>query len=127
MVTTVDISITTKMTQALIDEIGKGKSAAARYTVKYAQPNTLWDELAAAAWLDPSIITRSGKLYMDVSTDPGASYGQTLVWEPGNQPGLGEQLVEVQQDLDRQKFYKLFSSSLAGPTPGANHSSSNGH
>jgi purine nucleosidase len=127
VVTTVDISITTKMTQALIDEIGKGKSAAARYTVKYAQPNTLWDELAAAAWLDPSIITRSGQLYMDVSTDPGASYGQTLVWEPGNQPGLGEQLVEVQQDLDREKFYQLFSSLLAGPTPGANHSSSTGH
>jgi purine nucleosidase len=125
--TTVDISITTKMNQALIDEIGKGKSAAAQYTVKYAEPNTLWDELAAAAWLDPSIITRSTKLYMDVSTDPGASYGQTLAWEPGSQPGLGEQLVEVQQDLDREKFYKLFSSLLAGPTPAANHGSSTKH
>jgi len=43
------------------------------------------------------------------------------VWAQGNQPGLGEQLVEVQRDLDREKFYKLFSSLLAGPTPQANH------
>ncbi len=36
----------------------------------------------------------------------GASYGNTLSWAPGQQPGMGEQLVQVQQDLDKEKFYK---------------------
>jgi purine nucleosidase len=115
--TTVDISVKTRMNQDLISRIRAGKSAAAQYTAKYAQTNFLWDELAAAAWLDPSIITKWTKLYVDVSTDPGPSYGNTLVWAPGNQPDMGERLVEVEDDLDREKFYTLFSDLLAGPTP----------
>ena len=110
VVTTVDISIKTHMTKELIAEIGAGKSASAKYVAKYAQEGYLWDELAAAGWLDPSIITKGSKMYMDVSVDHGATYGDTLVWAEGQQPGLGEDLVEVQEDLDLAKFYKLFVS-----------------
>ena len=60
--TTVDVSVKTRMTQALIDKIKAGDSPAARYVGKYArlwgEYNYLWDELAAAAWLDPSLITK---------------------------------------------------------------------
>jgi len=79
----------------------------------------LWDEVAAAAWLDPAVITKSQKLYMDVNLDHGAGYGDTLVWAPGQQPGLGEQLAEVQQDLDTKKFYKMFVELMTHPSPGA--------
>ena len=71
------------------------------------------------AWLDPSIITKSQKLYIDVNVDHGAGYGDTLAWAPGQQPGMGEQLVEVQQDLDKEKFYKEYVELLMRPTPGA--------
>src|SRR5262249_47189603 len=79
----------------LIEQVRKSPTPAAQYVAKYAEANYLWDELAAVAWLDPRIITKSRKLYIDVDTDHGAGYGNTLVWSPGHQPGLGEILVEV--------------------------------
>jgi inosine-uridine nucleoside N-ribohydrolase len=107
-VTTVDISMKTRMTSDLIEEIRKSPTASAQYVAKYAEPGYLWDELAAVAWLDPTIITKWGKLYMDVDTDHSAGYGNTLTWRPGSQPGMGEILVDVQDDLDKGKFYKEF-------------------
>jgi hypothetical protein len=32
---------------------------------------------------------------------------------------MGEQLIEVQQDLDKEKFYKQYVELLTRPTPGA--------
>jgi purine nucleosidase len=119
VVTTVDISVKTRMEKELIEEVRKSPTPAAQYVAKYAHANYLWDELAAVAWLDPTIITKSRKLYMDVNTDHGAGYGNTLVWKPGSQPGLGEILVEVQDDLDKDKFYKEYVELLTRPTPGA--------
>jgi hypothetical protein len=52
-----------------------------------------------------------------VDTSHGASYGDTLAWAPGQQPGMGEQLVEVQKDLDKEKFYKESVELLSRPTP----------
>jgi inosine-uridine nucleoside N-ribohydrolase len=78
-----------------------------------------WDELAAAAWLDPSIITKQTQLYMDMDYSHGPGYGNTLVWIPGTQPGLGENLVNVPQDLDLAKFDKIFIDLMSRPTPGA--------
>ncbi|HKW58120.1 MAG TPA: nucleoside hydrolase [Candidatus Acidoferrum sp.] len=117
VLTTVDISIKTRMEKSLIAEIANSKTPAAQYVVKYAEPNFLWDELAAVAWLDPSIITKSEKLYVGVNVDHGAGYGDTLVWAPGNQPAMGEALADVQQDLDKQKFYKEYVDLLTRPTP----------
>ncbi len=117
VLTTVDISIKTRMDQKLIDAVAKGPTPAARYVAGYAKPDYLWDELAAAAWLDPNIITAWQKLYIDVSIDHGASYGDTLAWQPGQQPGKGERLVEVQQDLDKARFYKEYVGLLTRPTP----------
>ncbi len=119
IVTTVDISVKTNMDKELIAQIAKSTAPGAQYVAKYAQTGYLWDELAAAAWIDPSIITKSTNLYMDISVDHGPSYGDTLVWPAGSQPGLGEQLVVVQENLDKEKFYKEFVELMARPTPGA--------
>ena len=75
----------------------------------------MWDELAAAAWIDPTIITKRESLYMDVNLDKGAGYGNTLTWTEKDKPKIPLQLVEVQDDLDREKFYKMFVDLLAGP------------
>jgi len=117
VVTTVDISLKTKMDQDLISQIAKGQHPAAQYTAKYAEGNYLWDELASVAWLDPSIITKSKKLYLDVSIDHGASYGDTLVWTEDTRPHLGERIAEIQEDLDKPKFYKEFVDLVRRPTP----------
>jgi purine nucleosidase len=115
--TPVDISIKTRLTRAMIAEIGKAKTPAAQYIAKYADEEYMWDELAAIAWLDPSVITRTETLYLDVSIDHGATYGDTLAWPPGNNPGLGEQPVTVNVDLDAAKFYREFVELMTRTTP----------
>src|ERR1700693_518254 len=85
VLTTVDISVQTRMEKSLIAEAAKSQTPGAQYVAKYAEANYLWDELAAVAWLDPSFITKWQKLYIDVDTSHGASYGDTLAWAPGQQ------------------------------------------
>jgi hypothetical protein len=54
-------------------------------------------------------------LYMDIDISHGAGYGNTLVWMPGNQPGLGERLVHVQTELDLERFNKMVIDLLSRP------------
>jgi purine nucleosidase len=112
-VTTVDISVKTRMTKEMIGQIAKAGTPAAKYIEKWADEEYLWDELAAAAWMDPSIITKEESLYMDIDISHTAGYGNTLVWVPGSQPGLGERLVHVQTDLDLDKFDKMVIDRLS--------------
>ena len=60
--TTVDISVKTWLKKSMIAEIAKSPNPAAQYLAKYADEEFRWDELAAAAWLDPSIITKETQL-----------------------------------------------------------------
>lgn len=115
--TPVDISIKTRLTKEMIAEIGKTNTPVAQYIAKYGDAEYMWDELAAVAWLDPKMITRTEKLYLDASIDQGPSYGDTLAWEPGKNPGIGEQLVIVNTDLDKSKFDKEFIDLMTRPTP----------
>ena len=119
--TTVDISIKTHMTNELVDRVKAGGSASAKYIAQYTklegEVNYLWDELASAAWLDPSIITKKETRYMDVDLARGASYGNILTWTENDKPKIEIQPVEIQVDLDAEKFYKMFVDLLGGPTP----------
>jgi purine nucleosidase len=122
--TPVDISVKTRMTSDLINRIKAGGSPAARYIGKYARLrghyNYLWDELAAAAWLDPSLITKKETLFLDVDLDRGAGYGNTLSWTERDKPRIEVQSVEVQDDLDLERFYKMFVDLLTAQTPPKN-------
>jgi inosine-uridine nucleoside N-ribohydrolase len=118
--TTVDISVKTRLTADLINRIKAADAPVARYVGKYARLrgnyNYLWDELAAAAWLDPSLITKKETLFMDVDLDRGAGYGNTLSWTDRNKPKVEMPPVEVQDDLDLEKFYTMFVNLLTAPT-----------
>jgi inosine-uridine nucleoside N-ribohydrolase len=119
--TTVDISVKTHVSAELLNRIKSGDSPAARYVGTYARLrgpyDYLWDELAAVAWLDPSIISKRETRYMDVNLDHGANYGDTLTWVESNKPMLAPQAVEVQVDLDSEKFYNTVVDLLHAPTP----------
>jgi purine nucleosidase len=119
VVTTVDISIKTRLTKGMIQQIARENTPAAAYLSKWADEEYMWDELAALAWLDPSIITRQHRMYLDIDIDHGASYGNTLSWTEKDHPGLGEQLVTIQDDLNSQKFYSEFIDLMKKPTPAA--------
>jgi purine nucleosidase len=119
--TPVDISVKTRLTADLINRIKASETPAARYIGKYARLrgnyNYLWDELAAAAWLDPSLIIKKETLYMDVDLDRGAGYGNTLGWTEHDKPKIDVQPVEVQDDLDLDRFYGIFVNLLTAETP----------
>ena len=119
--TPVDISVKTRLTADLINRIKASETPAARYIGKYARLrgnyNYLWDELAAVAWLDPSLIIKKETLYMDVDLDRGAGYGNTLAWTEHDKPKIDVQPVEVQDDLDLDRFYGIFVNLLTAETP----------
>jgi inosine-uridine nucleoside N-ribohydrolase len=119
--TPVDISVKTRITDAMVAEISKSNSRAAQYVVKYFMKDQggyyMWDELAAAAWIDPTLITKKVARYMSVNVDHGAAYGDTLTWTENDNPKLGARLVEIQQDLDLSRFNEMFVDLMKAPTP----------
>jgi len=119
--TTVDISVKTRLTQDLIDRVKAGNTPAALYVGKYShlfgKYNYLWDELAALAWLDPSLITAREKRYLDVDLSRGAGYGNTLAWTEDDKPKVMGTPAEIQVNLDTERFYKMFVDLLTAPTP----------
>ncbi len=114
--TTVDISIRTQFTKAMLEEIAKAKTPSAEYLAKYTHEfYYLWDELAAAAWIEPGIITKEETLYVDVDITRGPNYGDTLSWTQENKPKVTLQPLHVWVDLDRKKFEGMFVELMTGP------------
>jgi purine nucleosidase len=74
--TPTDISVKTRLTPAMIKQIDASGTALAHYIARFYQTGQggeyMWDELAAAAWIDPTLITRRETRYMAVDLDRGA-------------------------------------------------------
>lgn len=121
--TPVDISIKTRFSHELLGRLAQSKAPAAQYLVKYDTLQNdfyyMWDELAAAAWLKPSIITQQEKVYMDIDLGRGVGYGNTLIWSEKDKPSLDKQLVTVQLDLHPSQLYDFFEKLMSNPAPGA--------
>ena len=121
--TPTDISIKTRLTPAMVREIESSGTPLARYVARYYQPGPgsdfMWDELAAAAWIDPAIITKRETRYMGVDLDHGAAYGNTLTWTDKDKTKLVRQPVEIQIDFDKDKFYRMFIDLMRAPTTAA--------
>ncbi len=119
--TPTDISVKTKLTPEMVKDIDSAGTPLAKYVARFYHPGMgadyMLDELAAAAWMDPSIITKTVVLYMDVDTAQTANYGNTLTWSEKFKPKYPLQKVEIQLDLDNDKFDKMLVDLLKGPTP----------
>ena len=100
-----------------IRDVATGQAPFDAYLGKFGQSYPMWDELAVAVWLDPSIITSSKNLLVDVDTSFTAGYGDTLSWAVGEGPGLGERPVTVVLDADVPKLERLVIGLLKAPTP----------
>lgn len=121
--TTVDVSIETQLTKEMLAAMAASPQPAAQYIARYTNERHeyLWDELAAAAWLDPSLITRERYVYMDVNLGKGIAYGDTEVWTDKNKPAIPLGRVHAQMDVDWPKFRQMFIHLVSSPTPGAKH------
>ncbi len=123
--TPADISLKTRFSSAMVKRIEESGTPLARYIAQFYQTGDgndyMWDELAAAAWLDPSLITKQETRYLSVDIGHGAGYGNTLTWTDRDKPKSAIQPVTVQVDLDKENFYEMFVRLMSAPTPGAAH------
>ncbi|HEY4299337.1 MAG TPA: nucleoside hydrolase [Candidatus Didemnitutus sp.] len=104
-----DATTRTKLTAELLKRATASATPLARYVAKYGQAGfPMWDEVAAAVLIDPTVIRHAEKLAMDVDIDHGANYGATLSWPAGKGPGLGEPDVNAVLDIDVPKLEALF-------------------
>ena len=75
----------------------------------------MWDELAAAAWIDPSIITKRETRFMGAWIWTRARHmGIRSTWSDRDKPKVVGPPVEIQTDLDRERFYRMFVT-MKGP------------
>jgi inosine-uridine nucleoside N-ribohydrolase len=119
--TPVDISIRTRLTGEMIKQISANSTPVARYVARFFLAGQggeyMWDELAAAAWIDPTLITRRETRYMSVDLSRGPGYGNTLTWTEKDKSQLSTQPVEIQVDLDNERFNRMFVNLLSATTP----------
>ena len=97
----VDPSTATELRPDLLKALSAADTDLARTFGRFNEPGfPLWDEIAVAVWLRPSLITRSDELDVDVDHSFTSGYGNTLSWPPGRGPGLGEQRNLVVREVD---------------------------
>jgi inosine-uridine nucleoside N-ribohydrolase len=117
-ITPIDISVKTAVNPELKAAIAKTDTPVARYLTQYSVESFMWDELSAAAMIDPSMITGQKELYVDIDIDHGPSYGETLFWQPGTVLPPYERKATVQFVVDTKKLYDLYIKLMTQP-PGS--------
>ncbi len=110
--TLTDISITVRLSREMAKRIGASGTPLAKYVARFYQPGDgndyMWDELAAAAWLDPSVITKQETRYLSVDISQGPGYGNTVSWTDVDKPKTAGPPVTIHVVLDKEKFYEMF-------------------
>ncbi|NMN04361.1 MULTISPECIES: nucleoside hydrolase [unclassified Novosphingobium] len=106
----VDPSTATQLSPALIARLGKAARPGVDRFVTALEPGfPLWDEIAAAVWLDPALVATHCRLYIDFESQQGAGYGDTLSWDEAYHPGLGEQAQDVILAIDVPKLETMLA------------------
>lgn len=123
--TTIDASLRTRIAPEIIDAVFKSTTPSANYLHAYIHTPVqgvgqyAWDELAAAAWLNPAIIKSERYVYMDVNTDHGANYGDTLTWQDELKPAIPLNKVHAIMEPDLPRLQQVLIQLFSAPTPGA--------
>lgn len=113
-----DATLATRLTPEIARQAGSSGTPASRYFARKGQVGfPLWDETAAAVWLDPLIVLKSEQLAVDVDIDHGVDYGATLSWPADFAPGLGEPVATVVRTIDIPKLDRMFIQLMRGPNP----------
>ena len=118
--TPIDVCHKTYMTKEIVEAIASAGTPLAEYMrASYLEMDRgysyMWDELAAAAIIDPGIITETRQLRIDVDYLPGPSYGKTVWTSDRIQPWFAPQTWTVQTDIDVERFEKLFIELMRRP------------
>jgi len=101
------IAVKTPITDLYREDFGN------RYPGFLKNPNatgSLWDELAAAYVIDPSLVTRSENGYLDVETTFGPRYGATKPLDRKLAPDATP--VQVVLDMDFDRVFAIYKRAL---------------
>jgi purine nucleosidase len=115
-----DPSTATELSAKLLNDMTSADTPLTHLVKNHTETGfPMWDELATAVWLDPSLISKSDQLFVSVDTDFGAGYGNTLSWAAAYAPGLGEHIMTVVREVDVPALEKMMIKLLNQPTPPA--------
>jgi purine nucleosidase len=116
-----DPSTATELSAKLLDAMTTAKTPLTEMVKKVTETGfPLWDELATAVWLDPSLIKTSDQLFVSIDTDFGAGYGNTLSWPAAYAPpGLIATPTTVVREINVPAFEKMMIKLMNQPTPPA--------
>jgi inosine-uridine nucleoside N-ribohydrolase len=115
----VDPSTATQLTPELLAKLAKAaRPDIGAHIAKFEPGFPLWDEIAAAVWLDPTLVTEQDRLFIDFNTVFSAGYGDMLSWRDHYQPGLGEQSSDVVRAVDPKRMEALMVKLMANSAKG---------
>jgi inosine-uridine nucleoside N-ribohydrolase len=92
------------MNRALAERIDAMKTPVTDLIARSVDDLPLWDQLATAIAVDPSLVTRSVTAYMDVEIAEGPYYGAARLWPETTAPYMGERKVEFVTAVDGDRF-----------------------
>jgi len=75
------------------------------YGENEAYTHYIWDIIVAAIIMDPTLITEEVTMPIDVCTDYGYAYGQSLAYE--RQAPVGAQNARIVKTVDKERLWKL--------------------
>ena len=120
-----DVTNTAKFDKAVYDRIsGSGTAVADMFAATYkrrfdSDPKAVaevWDTLAAAYVLDPTIATDVREMAVDMDVVFGPNYGRSLGYYKN--PPVGVQNAKVVFGIDLDRFWALYSDLLGRPVKG---------
>lgn len=97
-----------RMTPEIRDQATLHPGPVSDYLKRYFRPQPMWDELAAAIALDPTLMTHSVTAYMTVDLTHGPNYGYAHVWPDSTRPHIGERPVRIVTAVDTPRFIQTF-------------------
>jgi purine nucleosidase len=115
-----DVTNTVAITNETYDKIADYKPATAITSLfeNIERWGYVYDTVALASLVNPSLDLDVRDLYIDVSCDFNAQYGKGMVWTEDPYPGLNiETISSVVFQIDNSRFFDLYVDLLTRPVP----------
>ena len=111
----VDPSTATQLTPALVERLAKAARPPVAAMIRRMEPGfPMWDEIAAAVWLEPALVTKAERLWYDFDVQFGPGYGDMLTWRDAYRPGLDEGQADMVLAVDVPRMEALMARVLGG-------------
>ena len=99
--------------KALLARIREKPSAAGDYLARNSGLGLpLWGELGAAYIADPSLVTKTAEVAMDVDIDHGMSYGRATIGSVDSKPRNGAATVTILREVDGKRFIDAYVAAV---------------